>query len=101
MNELQELEKIKNLEELIAILKHQEDIVTLMEEQETEIKELKTELTEKQLQIQELTEELDETQSIGATILTENQRLRDMLKASEEQKVKLLQQISELKSLKA
>lgn len=101
MNELQELEKIKNLEELIEILKHQEDIVTLMEEQETEIRELKAELTEKQLQIQELTEELDETQSIGTTILTENQRLRDMLKASEEQKVRLLQQISELKSLKA
>ena len=66
---------LKNLQELLELLKKQEEMIGLMEKLQSENEKLDRELKECRTQLAQKTKKLKETQSLNETLNSENRRL--------------------------
>ena len=92
------MEDMRNLEDILLILKKQDEMLKMLEEQQDEIDGLEQQITELTQELSQTREQLDESMSLNEDLANENRRLTDFLKASKSQNQRLQLQINSLKN---
>lgn len=92
------MEDIRNLEDILLILKKQDEMLKMLEEQQDEIDRLEQQISELTQELSQTREQLDESMSLNEDLANENRRLTDFLKASKSQNQRLQLQINSLKN---
>ena len=92
------MEDIRNLEDILLILKKQDEMLKMLEEQQDEIDGLEQQISELTQELSRTREHLDESMSLNEDLANENLRLTDFLKASKLQNQKLQLQINSVKN---
>ena len=92
------MEDIRNLEDILMILKKQDEMLKMLEEQQDEIDNLEQQVLKVTQELSQTGEHLDESMSLNEVFTKENQRLTEQIISLQGQNRKLQIQIDILKS---
>ena len=92
------MEDIRNLEDILLILKKQDEMIKMLEEQQDEIDNLEQQVLKVTQELSQTGEHLDESMSLNEVFTKENQRLTEQIISLRGQNRKLQIQIDILKS---